>query len=117
MAKKLNLQEQAEEILKKAEKKGVQTNFFFATTFERYLTQIKIMQDLKNEINEIGVTVKKEYVKGRTNVYTNPAITEYNKTATAANGTASTLLKIVESLPDETQGKTLFEELNELLKE
>ena len=117
MAKKLNLQEQAEEILKKAEQKGVQTNFFFATTFERYLTQIKIMQDLKAEINEIGVTVKKEYVKGRTNVYTNPAITEYNKTATSANGTVSTLLKIVESLPDETQSKTLYEELNELLKE
>lgn len=115
--KKLNLQEQAEEILKKAEQKGVQSNFFFATTFERYLTQIKIMQDLKKEISEIGVTVKKEYVKGRTNVYTNPAITEYNKTATAANGTVSTLLKIVEALPDEAQTKTLYEELNDLLKE
>jgi hypothetical protein len=45
--------------------------------------------------------VTKEYVKGRTNVYTNPAITEYNKTATAANGTVSTLINILKSLTSE----------------
>ena len=94
---KLSLQEQAEQVLQKAEQKGVSTNFFFLTTFKRYQVQMKIMQELEKEINEIGATVKKEYVKGRTNVYTNPAITEYNKTATAANGTVSTLINIVKS--------------------
>ena len=94
---KLTLQEQAEQVLLKAEEKGVNTNFFFITTFKRYQVQMKIMQELEKEINEIGATVKKEYVKGRTNVYTNPAITEYNKTATAANGTVSTLINIVKS--------------------
>ena len=94
---KLTLQEQAEQVLEKAEQKGVNTNFFFITTFKRYQVQMKIMADLEKEINEIGATVKKEYVKGRTNVYTNPAITEYNKTATAANGTVSTLINIVKS--------------------
>lgn len=94
---KLSLQEQAEQVLERAEQKGVSTNFFFLTTFKRYQVQMKIMADLEKEINEIGATVKKEYVKGRTNVYTNPAITEYNKTATAANGTVSTLINIVKS--------------------
>lgn len=39
--------------------------------------------------------VKKEYVKGRGNIYTNPAVTEYNKTADAANRTVQTLMRII----------------------
>lgn len=62
---------------------------------------MKIMNDLQKEIEKDGATVTKEYVKGRKNVYTNPAITEYNKTCTAANGTVSTLINIVKSLSDE----------------
>ena len=92
---KLTLQEQANLILAKAEEKGVSTNFFFITTFKRYQVQMKIMTDLEQQIEEIGATVEKEYVKGRSNIYTNPAISEYNKTATAANGTVSTLMKIL----------------------
>lgn len=102
MAKKLTLQEQADEILAKAEEKGIQTNFFFRTTFKRYQVQMKILNDLEKEINELGATVSKEYVKGRKNVYTNPAITEYNKTATACNGTVATLINIVKSFTEES---------------
>lgn len=103
MAKKekKTLQQQAEEILKIAEEKGVQTNFFFVTTFKRYQVQMSIMNELEKEINEMGTIVTKEYVKGRTNVYTNPAISEYNKTATASNGTITTLLSIIKSFQDE----------------
>jgi hypothetical protein len=36
----------------------------------------------------------------------NPAITEYNKTSTAANGTVSTLINIIKSLTDETAGQS-----------
>lgn len=104
--KKLSLQEQAQEVLAKAEEKGVQTNFFFVTTFKRYQVQMKILSDLEREIDELGATVSKEYVKGRKNVYTNPAITEYNKTATAANGTVSTLINIVKSLSEEGEKKS-----------
>ena len=39
-------------------------------------------------------------MKGRVNVVIHPAITEYNKTATAANQTAATLLKIITTLSD-----------------
>lgn len=97
----LSLQEQADEIMKKAEEKGVSTNFFFITTFKRYQVQMHIMNELEKEIKESGVTVKKEYVKGRENIYTNPAITEYNKTATAANGTVATLIKILTTLAEQ----------------
>jgi len=98
----LSLQEQVNEILVQAEKKGVQTNFFFVTTFKRYQVQMKILSDLEKAIQEYGATVTKEYVKGRQNLTANPAITEYNKTATAANGTVATLLNIIKSIPDET---------------
>ena len=98
---KMTLQEKADAIIKKAEEKGVSTDFFFVTTFKRYQVQMKIMNDLEKEINETGATVAKEYVKGRQNIYTNPAISEYNKTATAANGTVATLLKIITTLAEE----------------
>ena len=97
----LTLQEQADLIVKNAEKKGVSTNFFFVTTFKRYQVQMHIMTELEKEIKDLGATVEKEYVKGRQNVYTTPAISEYNKTATAANGTVATLLKILTTLAEE----------------
>lgn len=121
MAKKINkgltLQQQAEEILKQAQDRGVSSNFFFVTTFKRYQVQMKILGDLEKAITEYGATVTKEYVKGRQNLVANPAITEYNKTATAANGTVSTLINIIKTLSDEDAGggrlANLIEALNE----
>ena len=101
---KLTLQEQANRILEQAQEKGVQSNFFIVTTFKRYQVQMKILSDLEKAINEYGATVTKEYVKGRQNLVANPAITEYNKTATAANGTVSTLINIIKTLSNEPDG-------------
>lgn len=114
MAKRLTLQEQANEILMQAEKRGVSSNFFFVTTFKRYQVQMKILSDLEKSIAEYGPTVTKEYVKGRQNLVTNPAITEYNKTSTAANNTIGTLLKIVNDLQedDEDAAKELLNFIN-----
>ena len=41
--------------------------------------------------------VRKEYVKGRGNVYANPAVAEYNKTTDSANKTVATLMKILKN--------------------
>ena len=111
MPNKINLQEKAEEILRKAEEKGVTQNFFFVTTFKRYQVQMKIMNELEKAMQSEGALVTKEYVKGRKNLVANPAITEYNKTATAANGTVSTLINIVKALPSEEGGKSKLEML------
>lgn len=97
----LTLQEQADAIIKNAEKKGVSTNFFFVTTFKRYQVQMQIMNELEKSIKEDGSLVTKSYVKDRENIYTHPAIAEYNKTATAANGTVATLLKVLTTLAEE----------------
>ena len=91
-----SLNEQAVEILRIAEETGVQTNFFFGTTFKRYQVQIKILNDLEKSIEQDGMLVKKEYVKGRKNLYTNPAVREYNTTTDSANRTVTTLMKIIQ---------------------
>ena len=110
----MTLQEQANKILEQAEKRGVSSNFFFATTFKRYQVQMKILSDLERAIAEYGTTVTKEYVKGRQNLVANPAITEYNKTATAANGTVKTLIDIVRTLTEDADGGSkLFSILND----
>ena len=101
-----NLSEQAKEILAIAEKHGVEQNFFFITTFKRYQVQIDILTQLEKKINEDGTLVTKEYVKGRSNVYTHPAIGEYNKTSTAANQTVTTLMKIITTLRDKDDGES-----------
>lgn len=95
---KMSLNEQAQEILRIAEQHGVEQNFFFLTTFKRYQVQIQILNDLEKTIKEDGTLVTKEYVKGRKNVYSHPAIADYNRTTDSANKTVSTLMKIIISL-------------------
>lgn len=117
MATRLTLQQQADRILEQAEERGVSSNFFFVTTFKRYQVQMRILADLEKSIAEYGATVTKEYVKGRQNLVANPAITEYNKTATAANGTVSTLINIMKTLTDEEAGGSKLSELIAALNE
>lgn len=109
MKDKLTLQQQADKLLEQAEQKGVANNFFFRTTFKRYQVQMRILSDLEKAIEEYGATVTKEYVKGRQNLVANPAITEYNKTSTAANGTVGTLISIIKTLSEEQGGSRLQE--------
>ena len=100
----INLNEQARQILKIAEEYGVEQNFFFITTFKRYQVQIGILTDLERTINEEGTLVTKEYVKGRKNVYSHLAISDYNRTTDSANKTVVTLMKIITTLRDRQDG-------------
>lgn len=93
--KKQTLEQQAAQIMELAEESGVQSNYFFATTFKRYQVQLSILDGLEKTIKEDGSTVTKEYVKGRKNVYSHPAISEYNRTTDSANKTVSTLIRII----------------------
>lgn len=101
---KVNLAEQTQEILRIAEKHGVEQNFFFLTTFKRYQVQLQILNDLEKTIKQDGILVTKEYVKGRKNVYSHPAISDYNRTTDSANKTVVTLMKIITTLRDRQDG-------------
>ena len=94
---KMNLEQQAKEIVKLAEESGVQSNYFFVTTFERYQVQLKILDELKSAIEAEGMLVSKEYVKGRKNIYSNPAVGDYNRTTDSANKTVATLMRIIKN--------------------
>lgn len=112
---KMTLKKQAKEILRIAEQHGVEQNYLFLTTFKRYQVQLEILEDLEIQIKKDGSTVTKEYVKGRKNLYSNPAINEYNKTATSANQTVATLIKIIKTLrTDEESDQEADELLNAL---
>lgn len=92
---KVDLNAQAKEILEKATAKGVEHSFMFVTTFKRYQELITHLQDLQNAITKEGTLVTKEYVKGRKNLYVNPAVNAYNATAAAADRTAQLLLRCI----------------------
>ena len=46
---KLSLTEQAQEIIRIAEESGVQSNFFFLTTFKRYQVQLNILSQKRKK--------------------------------------------------------------------
>lgn len=96
----IDLSKKGQEILRLAERLGVEQNYFFITTFQRYQVQIQLLMQLEQQLREDGPMVTKEYVKGRENVYTHPAITDYNRTSTAANQTVQTLIKIIQMMSD-----------------
>lgn len=98
------LKQQAEEIMRMAESSGLQENYFFKTTFERYLTQLEILAKLKVTIDSSEALVSKEYVKGRACVVVNPAITEFNRTTDSANKTVQTLIKILKGFKSSDSG-------------
>lgn len=114
---KLTLQEQAERLMQEAERSGLKSNFFFATTFHRYIAQLDILRQLESVMKEDGVIVTKEYVKGRGNVYTHPAVKEYNQTATSANGTVATLIKILDSFKGEGENNSKLQSFIDMLKD
>ena len=106
------LKKQAENILNDAKTKGVKNNFLFITTFKRYQTQLEILFELENVIKSESVLVEKEYVKGRKNLYNNPAISEFNRTTDSANKTVNCLLGLINK--DSTLDKS--EETDPLLE-
>jgi hypothetical protein len=103
MAVKTDLNKQAEEIIRIAEESGAQSNFFFLTTFKRYQVQLNILNNLEKSMKDEGLTVTKEYVKGRKNLYSNPAVAEYNRTTDSANKTVATLMRILKNYGVEEQ--------------
>lgn len=100
---KKQIDNQAKEILKLAEENGVGNNFFFQTTFDRYLVLLDMLEEFKKSMKEEGLQVTKEYVKGRKNLYSSPAVKNFNSTTDLANRTVATLIKIIKSFSVEEE--------------
>lgn len=95
-----SLTKMANQLVKMAKEGGVEQNYFFQTTFDRYKVQLETLDRLQAEIENNNVMMSKEYVKGRQNMVVNPAISEYNKSCTAANQTATTLIRIIKEFAE-----------------
>lgn len=98
MGEKSELDRQADEIMKLAAESGVRSNFFFRTTFQRYLVQVRNADRIKTKLEALDdseITTTKSYQKGEKNLYINPLFSEFNKTTDSANKTVNTLLKII----------------------
>jgi hypothetical protein len=106
--------DRSKEILEKAKAKGIEDDYFFQTTFERYKFQLQLLADLQQDILENGIKTAKVYVKGYENEAPNPAIGEYAKIATCANNTVNTLLKILDKPMSKKTAKE--DKVTELLK-
>ena len=110
-SRKRELDRRIKEFADKATELGIADDLIFNTTFERYVTQVRTLENLKEQIEEGELMVKKSYVKDRDNLYVNPAVSEYNKTSTAANQTAVTLVKLMSQLRDNATEDDGFDDL------
>lgn len=97
MMDKRELDRQAKQIERMAEDAGAESNYFFVTTFKRYQVQLSILDELERALEDNGMQVTKEYVKGRKNLYSNPAIQDYNRTTDSANKTVTTIMRILKN--------------------
>lgn len=96
--KKLTREQQAAEIRRIAEESGVQSNYLFITTFDRYQVQLRILARLEKAVDEAEeVTTEKVYRGKEKNLYANPVFTEYNRTVDSTNKTVSTLMRIIKT--------------------
>ena len=110
-AKGEDLQRRIREFADKATELGIADDLIFDTTFNRYVMQVNILEQLKEQIEDGELMVKKAYVKDRDNLYVNPAVAEYNKTSTAANQTAVTLVKLMTQLREGVSEDDGFDEM------
>lgn len=97
---KLTREQTAKGIIQLAEEAGVADNAIFKKTLERYLTQQDILDKLEEAMAEDGLLVSKEYVKGRKNLYTHPAVPEYTRVLDSSNKTAATLMRIIKNFSE-----------------
>lgn len=85
------------EIEEAAKAAGCDTNFLYRTTLDRYLDQLDLLEKSQADIKANGMTIIQITPRGTEREVPNPAIQAYGQTASAANSTVSTLLRIVQT--------------------
>lgn len=95
MARKKEKYFEIDDILKMAELYGVSNNAMFRQALKNYETIQKAIESIDGVLTENEMMVTKEYVKGRENLYLNPAIKELPKQIDAANKTMATMVTII----------------------
>ena len=99
-----------DELLKMAKSYGVENNALFLAAAKQYDLQQRVIDLLREGIEEGDLTTQKTYLKGQANDYAAPLVKELPKHSDAANRTAGTILDIIVKLgrpPAEDNGLEL----------
>ena len=99
-----------DELLKMAKSYGVDKNALFLAAAKQYDLQQRVIDLLREGIEEGDLTTQKTYLKGQANDYAAPLVKELPKHSDAANRTAGTILDIIVKLgkpPAEDNGLEL----------
>ena len=99
-----------DELLKMAKSYGVDQNALFLAAAKQYDLQQRVIDLLREGIEEGDLTTQKTYLKGQANDYAAPLVKELPKHSDAANRTAGTILDIIVKLgkpPAEDKGLEL----------
>lgn len=95
MAKNATINRNIARLKRMAKEYGCEDNALFSTALEQYIVQQRVIDVIRTELDEEGLSVSKEYVKGRENVYAHPLVKELPKHSDSANRTADLLLRII----------------------
>ena len=99
MGKKQEKYFDKEAIMKMAKEHGVDKNALFLQTLKNYETVQRSIEEIDQIIGASSeLTISKEYVRGRENLYLHPAIKELPKQIDAANKTLDKMLDIIDRL-------------------
>ena len=98
MAKRTKKYFEVGEVIKMATEYGVADNPLFVQTLKNYETIQKAIEITNTILGADEMTISKEYVKGRENLYMHPAIKELPKQIEAANKTLDKMLDIIDRL-------------------
>ncbi len=102
-----------DEIMGLAEQYGVKDNVLFVSAADRYAGQIKIIQEMQEEIAG-GLLITTVGSMGQEKIETNPLVVQLPKYNDTANKTLSVMLDIIQRLGVEAPaGDKLGEFLNE----
>ena len=96
-----------DELLRMAKSYGVDQNALFLAAAKQYDLQQRVIEMLKEGIEDGELTTSKTYISGQANDYAAPLVKELPKHSDAANRTAGTILDIIVKLgrePDEAAG-------------
>ena len=99
-----------DELLKMAKSYGVDKNALFLAAAKQYDLQQRVIDLLREGIEEGDLTTQKTYISGQANDYAAPLVKELPKHSDAANRTAGIILDIVVKLgkpPAEDKGMEL----------
>lgn len=93
-----------DELMLLAKRYGLESNELFISCANQYDLQQRVIRNIKEAIeSEESMTVSKEYVKNRLNVYANPLVKELPKHSDSANKTLAMMLDIIEKLGTKEQ--------------